>query len=155
MRVCILLASTLVIGLAIAAPQVALADTAGLADPYDVLRTLRDAHNWWPTKSMWDGHVGRPRPEWFWTLKIEYGVTPSGRLTGCNVVRPSGSNEFDLAACDALVRKARVAPAVNGAGKAVRSSGEMEFKLRYSSGLWCATGMDEEDDAPAPAPPPK
>jgi TonB family protein len=116
-------------------------------DPETVLNDLRyDSKariGWAESRSMWDGHAGRPKSRWDWEMKVVYGITASGRMTGCDVVRSSGSAEFDNAACSRLLRESRFEPKRDASGKAVRSSGETTFQL-YSRPSWiCGTGLDE------------
>jgi hypothetical protein len=116
-------------------------------DPETVLHDLRyDSKarvGWAESRSMWEGHAGRGKPRWDQEMKIVYGITPSGRMSGCDVVRSSGSANFDNAACSRLLRESRFDPKRDASGKAVRSSGEVTFQLYSRPGWICATGWDE------------
>ena len=114
-----------------------------LADPYTILSELRSERTWTVEKSPWDNRGQGRRTPWEWELKITYGVRPDGRLMNCNVVGASGYDAFDRAACSVLLAKARVAPLIDGQGKAVRSSGEVTYRMRHS-GWICVTDDYEE-----------
>jgi TonB family protein len=118
-------------------------------DPETVLNDLRyDSKariGWAESRSMWEGHVGRSKSRWQYEMKVVYGITASGRMTGCDIVRSSGSAEFDNAACSRLLRESRFEPKRDASGKAVRSSGEATFQLYSQPGWICGTGLDEWD----------
>lgn len=116
-----------------------------LVDPETVLSDLHDARSWRVEASHWDNRGQGRRKPWDWELKITYGVRADGRLMNCNVVSPSGYDAFDQAACAALLAKARVTPNLDSVGKAVRSSGEVTYRLRYRPAMICGTGLDEEE----------
>jgi TonB family protein len=120
---------------------------ADVVEPETVLSNLHTNSparvGWKESRSMWDGHVGRPKARWGWEMKVTYGITPKGRMMNCNVVAPSGSAEFDNAACTKLTRESRFEPTRDANGKAVRSQGEITYQLFSRSAWICGTGLDE------------
>jgi protein TonB len=57
-------------------------------------------------------------------------VGPDGRVTNCSVTGSSGSPDLDDAACRALTRRARFAPATNGEGEP--TSGTYSNSVRWT-----------------------
>ena len=112
-------------------------------DPESVLYRLQAEGRWKESRSMWDGHVGRPKARWEWEMKISYGITPTGRMMNCNVIAPSGSAAFDNAACSRLTRESRFEPKRDASGQAVRSSGEVTYQFYHYPAMICIT-----DDEP-------
>jgi TonB family protein len=110
---------------------------------YDLRADSKARVGWKESRSMWDGHVGRSKARWGWEMKVTYSITPKGRMMNCNVVAPSGSAEFDNAACTKLTRESRFEPKRNASGKAVRSQGEITYHLFSRSAWICGTGLDE------------
>lgn len=114
-------------------------------EPWQILYDLRETRSWKAERASLDGHAGRKHSPYGWQLKITYGITPDGRMMNCNVISPSGSDTFDRAACAALLKEARFQPERNDRGEAVRSSGEVDFRLRMYPAMICATGLDEPE----------
>lgn len=114
------------------------------------------AHGWDDNRAAWVNYAQDRDRRYRWTLNIEYGVTPSGRIVNCTVWTSSGSDQFDNAACAALTKRARIEPKLDANGKAVKSSGSVSYQLYYR-GWICGTGLDEavQDEAPAPPPAPQ
>jgi TonB family protein len=126
--------------------------TPAWAESVDPETILSDLHadskarvGWKESRSMWDGHVGRPKARWRWQMKVTYSITPKGRMMNCNVIAPSGSASFDNAACTKLTRESRFEPKRDATGKAVRSRGEITYQLFSRSPWICGTGLDEEE----------
>jgi TonB family protein len=113
---------------------------------YDLRADSKARVGWKESRSMWDGHVGRPKARWEWEMKVTYSITPKGRMMNCNVVAPSGSAEFDNAACSRLVRESRFEPKRDASGKAVRSSGELSYRLYFRPGMWCIFDEDPQEE---------
>ena len=57
-----------------------------------------------------------------YALELRYSVEADGRVTGCRAVRPSGWPELDQRACRTAEDRFRFRPALDGAGRPVRSA---------------------------------
>ena len=57
-----------------------------------------------------------------YALELRYSVEEDGRVTGCRAVRPSGWPELDQRACRTAEERFRFRPALDGAGRPVRSA---------------------------------
>jgi TonB family protein len=134
--------STAAIVLSVFAATPAWAETV---DPDAVLSDLRYSNDWKESRTLWDGKLGRAKARWALEMKVTYGITPAGRMMNCNVISPSGSAEFDQAACNKLTRESRFEPKLSAAGKPIRSSGELSYQLYQRAGLICGTGLDDEE----------
>lgn len=55
------------------------------------------------------------------TVAFGVEVDPSGKLTHCFIVKSSGSSVLDSATCAIMRERARFAPAIDSAGRPVRS----------------------------------
>ena len=67
----------------------------------------------YPTKSLAQGHNG--------LVRYRLDVDPAGMPIGCRVLYRTNPDEFADTTCKLLVQRARFAPALDGAGKPVKS----------------------------------
>ena len=79
------------------------------------------------------------------TTIVRVDVSPEGVATGCWVLRSSGSDTLDQAACRMIQRRARFHPALDRKGRAVAGS----IKNRV---IW---RLSEEPPRTPPPPPPQ
>lgn len=66
------------------------------------------------------------------SVAIFYVVGPNGRVEHCMVQQSSGSPRLDAQTCALVASRGLFAPAVNGAGKATRSSGRLRFRWQIA-----------------------
>ncbi len=64
------------------------------------------------------------------TTAMAFEITAEGRVENCRVVGPSGNAELDAKACAITTEKGRYKPAVDAAGKPIRSPGQLKVTWR-------------------------
>lgn len=67
----------------------------------------------YPTSSIWNGHNG--------LVAFRLNVDEAGKVEGCRVLYRTNPDDFADLTCKILMKRARMAPALDAAGKPVRS----------------------------------
>jgi periplasmic protein TonB len=68
----------------------------------------------YPPRALREGAEG--------TTRISWDINTQGRVENCRVVSSSGNSELDEAACRAMTRRGRFSPALDQAGKPIKST---------------------------------
>jgi protein TonB len=64
------------------------------------------------------------------TVELQLVVAPQGRVTGCTILKSSGSFVLDSSSCRLLVRRARFWPALDREGTPIASTFRHMLKWR-------------------------
>ena len=62
-------------------------------------------------------------------VTVAFTITPDGRMTGCHVIRSSGSRSLDAVPCWVLPKRARFSPAKDGQGQPLATHGETSMSF--------------------------